>query len=102
MLKRKLRPILMNLIVSNDGLRLIQMHQLKKRDFVATDHVSDCPKSSVNVLFVVFFICINLFVEQQSCRRSFMLCESYFGNSKRQKLKWLEVFVKMLELKNHR
>ena len=40
MLKRKLRPILMNLIVSNDGLRLIQMNQLKKRDFVATDHVS--------------------------------------------------------------
>ena len=101
-LKRKLRPIFMNLIVSNDGLRLIQMHQLKKRDFVATDHVSYCLKSSVNVLFVVFFfICINLFVEQESCKWSFMLCKNYFGNSKRQKLKWLEVFVKMLELKNH-
>jgi len=67
-LKQKLRPIFMNLIVSNDGLRLIQMHQLKKRDFVATDHVSFCLKSSVNVLFVVFFICINLFVEQESCK----------------------------------
>jgi len=53
-LKRKLRPILMNLIVSNDGLRLIQMHQLKKRDFVATDHVSYSLKLSVKVLFVVF------------------------------------------------
>ena len=31
-----------------------------------------------------------------------MLCKNNFGNCKRQKLKWLEVFVKMLELKNHR
>jgi hypothetical protein len=61
-------------------VQILQMHQLKKRDFVATDHVSYCLKSSVNVLFVVFFICINLFVEQESCKYSFMLCENYFGD----------------------
>ena len=55
----------MNLIVSNDGLRLIQMHQLKKRDFVATDHVSysNCLKSSV-VVVVIYCINLYVFVEQ--------------------------------------
>ena len=56
----------MNLIVSNDGLRLIQMHQLKKRDFVATDHVSysNCLKSSVIVVVIYLYQFMCVFVEQ--------------------------------------
>ena len=44
-LERKLRPIQMCLIITNDGIRIVQMGQIKKRDFVQADHVSSTVES---------------------------------------------------------
>ena len=38
-LERKVRPIQICLIISNDGIRIVQMGQIRKRDFVQADHV---------------------------------------------------------------
>ena len=39
-LEQKKRPIQMTILITNDGIRLVQMSQIRKRDFVQTDHVS--------------------------------------------------------------
>jgi len=38
-LERKLRPVQMCLIVTNDGIRVVQMGQIRKREFVQADHL---------------------------------------------------------------
>lgn len=60
-LERKLRPVQMCLIVTNDGIRVVQMGQIRKREFVQADHVS-----SKNKFYYEYFIfCLKLYLKEQ-------------------------------------
>ena len=39
-LEQRRRPIQLTILITNEGIRLIQMTQLRKREFVQSDHVS--------------------------------------------------------------
>ena len=52
-LERKVRPIQMCLIITNDGIRIVQMSQIRKREFVQADRVSTNIKTSP--IFVCFY-----------------------------------------------
>ena len=47
-LEQKKRPIQMTILITNDGIRLVQMSQIRKREFVQTDHVSCFKLGSYN------------------------------------------------------